>query len=107
MPVHHICTNKCTTGIGDTPAWTPRFQAFFDHAGLDIDSEINKIAVPGHRGPHPQEYHQYVYRRLESSTSGIPPGTSEYTSAMERALERLKQEAITPGSAVNGWLTGN
>lgn len=61
VPVHHVCTNKCNVGTGGNPAWTPRFQRIFDNAGLNIDGEINKIAVPGHRGPHPQAYHQHVY----------------------------------------------
>lgn len=57
------------------PAWTPQFQRFFDDAGLNIDNEINKIAVLGHRGPHPHAYQQYVFGQLQSSTQGIAPIT--------------------------------
>ncbi|WP_197467405.1 AHH domain-containing protein, partial [Thalassospira xiamenensis] len=106
VPIHHICTNKCNVGSGDTPAWTPAFKEFFDNAGLNIDSEINKIAVPGHRGPHPQAYHQYVFSEISDSVDGIPANSSDYARALSSALARLKVEAVTPGSQVNRWLTG-
>ncbi|QCM08268.1 hypothetical protein CFBP6626_20980 [Agrobacterium tumefaciens] len=75
VPIHHICTNKCNVGSNGNPAWTPQFQRFFDDAGLNIDNEINKIAVLGHRGPHPHAYQQYVFGQLQSSTQGIAPIT--------------------------------
>lgn len=52
VPIHHVCTNKNCTSTANGGPWTPRFQEFFDNAGLNINAEINKIAVPGHQGPH-------------------------------------------------------
>ncbi|MHA3916280.1 AHH domain-containing protein [Halovulum sp. GXIMD14793] len=106
VPIHHVCTNKCNIGTGGNPAWTPQFQRIFDNAGLNINGEINKIAVPGHRGPHPQAYHQYVFGSLNDAVAGIPRGTPAYTQAVTNSLNRIKAEAVTPGSQVNRWLTG-
>lgn len=105
-PIHHVCTNKNCTGTANGGPWTPRFQELFDNAGLNINSEINKIAVPGHRGPHPAEYHQYVYKELSDATGGLTPNTSAYTNAVTGTLDRIKVEATTPGNQVNNWLTG-
>jgi filamentous hemagglutinin len=106
VPIYHVCTNKCNVGTGGNPAWTPRFQRIFDNAGLNINGEINKIAVPGHRGPHPQAYHQHVYGRLTDATSGLSPNGPSYTQAVTNTLDRIKSEAVTPGSQINRWLTG-
>ncbi|TVT49874.1 MAG: hypothetical protein FHK82_16865 [Sedimenticola thiotaurini] len=106
IPVHHICTNKCNVGSSGTPAWSPEFQKIFDNADLNINSEINKIAVQGHRGPHPQAYHQYVYGSLIDATRGLSANSSAYTQSVTNTLNRLKAEAATPGSQMNQWLTG-
>ena len=106
VPVYHICTNKCKVGAGSNPAWTPRFQKIFDDANLNINSEINKIAVPGHRVRHPQEYHQHIYGSLTDATRGLTPNTPNYTRAVTETLNRIKVKAVMPGSQVNRWLTG-
>jgi filamentous hemagglutinin len=106
-PIHHVCTNKNCVSTGTGGPWTPRFEEFFDNAGLNINSEINKVFVPGHRGPHPAAYHQYVYDQLESATRGLPPNSPAYTSAVQNALNKIKAQANTPGHQVNAWLTGN
>jgi filamentous hemagglutinin len=62
--------------------------------------------VPGHRGPHPQAYHQHVYGRLTDATSGLSPNGPSYTQAVTNTLDRIKSEAVTPGSQINRWLTG-
>jgi filamentous hemagglutinin len=105
-PVHHVCTNKNCVSTANGGPWTPRFQEFFDNAGLNINSEINKIAVPGHRGPHPAAYHQYVFGRLERGTQGLTPNTPAYQNAVTNVLNDIKVEAVTPGNQVNSWLTG-
>jgi filamentous hemagglutinin len=84
--------------------WTPRFEAIFKRAGLDLDNEINKVAVLGHKGPHPKDYHNYVHDQLQSATVGLKPYSKEYRSAVESTLNRIKTEATTPGHQVNIWL---
>ena len=106
IPIHHICTNKCTSGANGQIAWTKEYQQFFDGADLNINRATeNLVAVPGHRGPHPIEYHQYVFGSLEQATRGLAPGTPAYKSAVTRTLEGIKSEAVIVGSEVNKWLT--
>lgn len=104
-PIHHICTNKNCISSATGGPWTPRFEQIFRNAGLNLEDAINKIAVPGHKGPHPQSYHAYVFRELDDATAGLAPGTSQYTNAVARTLEVIKQQAVTPGHPVNTWLT--
>ncbi|HEX8823418.1 MAG TPA: AHH domain-containing protein, partial [Archangium sp.] len=33
-----------------------------------LDDPANKVRVNGHKGPHPREYHEEVYRRLNEAT---------------------------------------
>jgi hypothetical protein len=75
---------------------------------LDINKATeNLVAVPGHRGPHPQSYHQYVYGSLDDATRGLIPNTPQYKDAVFNTLTKIKAEAVTPGSAVNKWLTSD
>nr|WP_231740083.1 DUF637 domain-containing protein [Pseudomonas composti] len=107
VPLHHICTNKCMAGANGQVAWTKEYQRFFDGAGLNINRATeNLVAVPGHRGPHPEAYHQYVYGNLDQATRGLTPNTQSYNLAVTRTLERIKSEAVIVGSQVNKWLTG-
>ncbi|MBO2930307.1 hemagglutinin repeat-containing protein [Metapseudomonas otitidis] len=107
IPIHHICTNKCSAGANGQIAWTKEYQRFFDGAGLDINRAVeNLVAVPGHRGPHPDAYHQYVYGSLEQATRNLMPNTKSYNLAVTQTLERIKSEAVIVGSQVNKWLTG-
>jgi len=107
VPIHHVCTDKNCISTANGGPWTPRFKRFFDGAGLDIRTSLyNKIAVPGHKGQHPPEYHKYVYKLLDTETQGLSPSTPEYRRAVVNVLVRIKVEATTPGSKVNGWLIG-
>lgn len=105
-PLHHICTDKnCISAVSGGP-WTPKFKEFFEGAGLDISkSSDNLVGVSGHKGPHPQEYHEYVYKQLSEATVGLTQGTAAYTTAVKGTLNNLKTEATTVGSQVNNWLT--
>lgn len=106
IPIHHICTNKCSASANGQIAWSKAFQKFFDGSDLDINKATeNLVAVPGHRGPHPQSYHQYVYGSLDDATRGLIPNTPQYKDAVLNTLTKIKAEAVTPGSAVNKWLT--
>ncbi|QRN93001.1 AHH domain-containing protein [Archangium violaceum] len=62
--IHHIATVE----NGKSPArggpWTPRLKEFFDKAGMSMEDPANKVPVPSHKGPHPEAYHQEVFRRL-------------------------------------------
>lgn len=49
-PVHHIATNKNWISPNRGGPWTPRFKKLFDGADLDLDDQLNKISIPGHKG---------------------------------------------------------
>jgi hypothetical protein len=101
-PVHHICTNKnCVSTVRGGP-WTPRFEAIFEKAGMNLDDALYKVRVPGHAGPHPEAYHRAVYDRLINATDGLSGGA--YKSALQRELQAVGQEAATSGSMLNNLL---
>ncbi|WP_425628493.1 AHH domain-containing protein [Vibrio neptunius] len=104
-PVHHICTNKNCISTARGGPWTPRFDEIFKKAGLDLDDAVNKVAIPGHKGPHPEAYHSYVHKELLSATRGLKANSDEYRNAVTGTLDRIKTEATTVGSQVNRWLT--
>ena len=101
-PVHHICTNKNCISAASGGPWTPRFEAIFENAGMNLDDALNKIPVPGHRGPHPQAYHQAVFDRLEGATSGLTGEAAR--NALQMELRSLARDIQSPGSAFNTLL---
>ncbi|WP_424502882.1 AHH domain-containing protein [Pseudomonas viridiflava] len=74
----------------------------FNGADLNINRATeNLVAVPGRRGPHPTEYHQYVYGSLEQAIQGMERGTPAYKAAATNASDGIKKEAVIVGSEVN------
>jgi len=64
---HHLATNKNDdSGVRGGP-WTPRFERIFTKAGMGLDDDANKVNLLGHFGPHPEEYHGEIFRRLEDA----------------------------------------
>lgn len=103
---HHIATDKNRLSSARGGPWTPRFEEFFRGAGLDISkATANRVRIRGHRGPHPVEYHQYVYDQLRQATKGLKPGTSAYHDAVVSTLDYIAGQARTRGTLVNKWLT--
>lgn len=100
-PLHHLATNK---NFVRAMQWSKKFEPIFKKAGYTLDDAINKVYVPGHRGPHPEKYHQYIYDALVNATKGL--SGSAYKKAFEKTLGRLAKEAQTKGSALNKLLTG-
>jgi hypothetical protein len=54
-PLHHLATNK---NFVRAMQWSKKFEPIFKQAGYTLDDAINKVFVPGHRGPHPEKCHQ-------------------------------------------------
>lgn len=42
-----------------------------EKTGYKLDDAINKINVPGHKGPHPEAYHGAIFDRLQAATKGL------------------------------------
>lgn len=62
------------------------------------------VPVAGHKGPHPQRYHERVYSRLEEATKGCRKVT-ECREILVNELRQLAKEAASPGSGLNKLLT--
>lgn len=80
----------------------PRFKEIFDKAGHDLDDDINNIGVVGHKGPHPEEYHLAVYRRLVEAVRGKEG--EGYKKAFKDEMERLREDVIDPEHRLNKLL---
>jgi A nuclease family of the HNH/ENDO VII superfamily with conserved AHH len=102
--VHHIATieNEKSTLRGGP--WTKTFKPIFDKAGMSMKDPANTVSLPGHRGPHPEEYHQAVYRHLDDATASCP-NQQACAVALRQALRELAAEISTKGSRLNKLLT--
>lgn len=101
-PVHHVMTNKNSISTARGGPWTPRFADMAKRAGMTLDDAANKVAIPGHRGPHPQAYHEAVFDRLRTATRGLEGDA--YSGAFRRELDAIRTEAATSGSPLNRLL---
>ena len=81
--VHHMATwcNK---------KWTPLFEEIVGKYGLKLDDLWNKYSMP-HRGPHPTEYHQWVYSEMMKIVNQIGGEGVEY---QEQFIELFKNQVV-------------
>ncbi|HYV46162.1 MAG TPA: AHH domain-containing protein [Myxococcaceae bacterium] len=104
--LHHICTDKNFESDARGGPWSPRFKFFLDDARLHFDSPENLVEVEGHQGPHPEAYHRAVLKELREQTAGTTPGSEPFRAGVLRALRTLAERIKTPGSQLNGLVTG-
>jgi hypothetical protein len=104
VETHHIATicNDKSTARGGT--WSPRFRAIFARAGMTLDDPANKMPLPGHYGPHPERYHQLVYKELLDGTVNCR-SVVECREGLTRALKALAKEIATPRTELNQLVT--
>jgi hypothetical protein len=76
----------------------------FKQAGMTLEDAANKVSIPGHKGPHPEAYHQAVFDRLTLATQG--KSGSAYGQALRNELDAIRVDAMTPGNPLNKLLTG-
>ncbi len=103
-PEHHIATDKWPDATHSGGPWTPRFQEIFDRAGMSLNDPANKVRVRGHVGPHPEEYHREVFRRLNNATLRCR-SMQQCREALIRELQKLAKEIATEGSELNKLVT--
>ncbi len=103
-PEHHIASDKFSTSTHSGGPWTPRYQELFDKAGMSLDDAANKVRVPGHKGPHPQEYHEEIFRRLRDATLECR-SIQQCREILTTELHRLGRMISTPGTRLNKWVT--
>ena len=97
-PTHHIATNKHAK-------WTPKYRVLFEKNGLGkfkngksrrdvLNDPLNKVDVPGHKGPHPEGMHAEIYKRLQNASRKGP-------DQFKAELAELRKEALDPTSTLN------
>ncbi|MFY0568928.1 AHH domain-containing protein [Archangium lansingense] len=102
--VHHIATVENTIATVRGGPWTEKLKPFFDKAGMSMKDPANTVPLPGHKGPHPEEYHQAVFDHLKKATARCP-NQQECAVALRQALRELAAEITTKGSRLNKLLT--
>jgi hypothetical protein len=103
-PVHHIATVRNNDSSVRGGPWTPRLKEFFDKAGMSMEDDLNKVPIPGHKGPHPEQYHTEVFRRLGKAVKRCET-TEQCRAALTRELKRLTMELKEAGSKLNKLVT--
>ena len=101
---HHLATNKNGSSTVSGGPWTPLFERLFARAGMSLDAAENLVYLAGHKGPHPEEYHSVVYRRLEEALEECRAGP-QCRSRLVDELRKLADEVCTPGSLLHRLVT--
>nr|WP_244237378.1 AHH domain-containing protein [Corallococcus llansteffanensis] len=101
---HHIATDKWWDSTHNGGPWSPQFQSIFDRAGMSLNDPANIVKVKGHKGPHPQEYHEEVLNRLFTATRSCR-SMQQCRQALTMELERLAQEISTEGTELYKLVT--
>jgi hypothetical protein len=101
---HHMATiaNKKSTLRGGP--WTPRFEDLFARAGMRLTDRRNIVPIQGHKGPHPQRYHDIVYERLDRAL-GDCSSIAQCRARLLPALDELAKLISTPGTELNRLVT--
>ena len=102
--IHHIATVENEKSSLRGGPWTPRFKRFFDKAGMSMEDPVNKVRVPGHKGPHPREYHERVHARLREAVRRCET-TAQCREALTRELNALAEQLGKLGSELNNLVT--
>ncbi|SEU34105.1 AHH domain-containing protein [Stigmatella erecta] len=101
---HHIATIANRKSALRGGPWTPRFEKIFARAGMRLEEPDNIVPIQGHQGPHPQQYHRIVYRRLQEAL-GDCRSIAECRARLVPALEELSRKIATPGTELNRLVT--
>jgi len=103
-PGHHIATNKNDLSAGNGGPWTPRFEVLFDRAGMSMNDPANIVFLVGHQGPHPEEYHEEVYKRLEAAL-GRCRAKAECRARLVEEFDGIAATLCKPGSKLHKLVT--
>ncbi len=101
---HHIATDKWTDATHGGGPWKPKFQELFDRAGMSLNDPANIVRIKGHKGPHPQEYHEEVYKQLRDAMQGCR-NINQCKEALKATLKELADEIAMEGSKLNKLVT--
>ncbi len=101
---HHLATDKNEKSETNGGPWTPLLKLLFDRAGLSMDDLVNIVFLKGHKGPHPEEYHREVFRRLRDAL-GACRTTADCRNRLKDELDSIAADVCKPGSKLNRLAT--
>jgi hypothetical protein len=101
---HHLATIRNGKSPDRGGPWTPLFERLFAKAGMSLDDPANRVYLAGHYGPHPEEYHDEIYKRLESAL-GRCRGVPQCRSRLVAELRQISDEVCTRGSLLHRLVT--
>jgi hypothetical protein len=71
---------------------------------MSLNDPANIVRVQGHKGPHPRDYHEAVWRRLSEATEACRT-MQQCREALTVELKRLAREISTPGTDLHKLVT--
>jgi hypothetical protein len=80
------------------------FEKIFAKTGMSLDAADNLVYLKGHQGPHPEEYHEEIFRWLEAAVRRCRT-QAQCRSSLSNALKRIAEEVCTPGSMLHQLAT--
>ncbi|WNG17590.1 AHH domain-containing protein [Cystobacter fuscus] len=101
---HHLATDKNEISSARGGPWTPLFQRLFAKAGMSLDAAENLVYLKRHQGPHPEDYHDAVYTKLDTAMEQCRT-VSHCRARLVEALRQLAEEVCTPGSKLHRLAT--
>jgi hypothetical protein len=101
---HHLATDKNEKSATRGGPWTPLFQRLFAKAGMDLNDAANLVYLKAHKGPHPEAYHQEIYRALLNAVARCR-SRLECRSHLVTALQSLARDVCTPGTRLHQLAT--
>lgn len=69
---------------------------------MTLTDAENVVKLPGHRGPHSEEYHSTIFTLLQRATAGKSKSASK--KALISELKRIAKEVKTKGTKLNRLL---
>ncbi|MBN1207852.1 MAG: AHH domain-containing protein [Myxococcaceae bacterium] len=64
----------------------------------------NKVNLFGHFGPHPEEYHKEVFRRLQEAVEDCRTQQA-CREKLRKELKKIADEVCTPGTKLHRLIT--
>lgn len=101
---HHLATNKNEISARYGGPWTPLLNELFVSVGMSLDAKENLVYLKGHKGPHPEEYHSTIYRRLEAALAKCQ-SLEHCQRSLKDELRKLAAEICTPGTRLHRLVT--
>jgi hypothetical protein len=71
---------------------------------MSMDDPANTMPLAGHRGPHPERYHEIVYEAVDTATATCRSVVA-CRKALTDELRRLAKQIATPGTELNRLVT--